>query len=155
MHNSQSQDVEVFCNQFAASFLAPSSIVKSYINSIGADQINSGLEYHSRNLAKKLRVSQLVVYRRFATLGVISDRHYSEIHNRYLRDYYERRIVRQPDEESSGGPNPYLIKKQRNGVAFSNTVFAAFDSGEISAIEASKALGVKANKFEDYKSITA
>lgn len=156
MHYSMSSDVEVFCNKFAAAFLVPIEEANDYINSHGENTILSDIDFHSHKLASRLKVSQLVIYRRFATLGIISDSEYSEVHKRLLKTFSVRpRESKESEDGSSGGPNYYTIRKIRNGEAYSNTVLEAFNTGEITAFEASNALGVGVSNLDKYRSITA
>jgi len=154
LHYSLSSDVEVFCNRFSAAFLVPIDVVKDYVNKIGTDAVLSDVDYHSQRLASSLKVSQLVVYRRFATLGIITDSDYSKKHNKLLGGFLKKpKVVIEKD--SSGGPNYYNIKKLRNGESYSNTVLQAMNTGEITAFEASNALGVSVNKLSEYEIRTA
>lgn len=153
LHYSMSSDVEVFCNKFAAAFLVPIEAVNYYINSKGKNTILSDLNSFSYKLSSRLKVSQLVIYRRFATLGIISDPDYSGIHKKFLKEFAAR--PKKPEDGSTGGPNYYSIRKIRNGEAYSNTVLEAFNTGEITAFEASNALGVGVSNLDKYRSITA
>lgn len=154
LHYSVSSDVEVFCNRFSAAFLVPIEAVKDYVNKNSKASILADLDYHSQRLASHLKVSQLVIYRRFATLGIISDSEYSKKHNKLLGGFLKKPSV-VIDDEGGGGPNFYTIKKLRNGEAYSNTVLRAMNTGEISAFEASNALGVGVSKLSEYKNRTA
>lgn len=153
LHYSMSSDVEVFCNKFAAAFLVPIEAVNYYINSNGKNTILSDLDSFSYKFSSHLKVSQLVIYRRFATLGIISDSTYSEIHKKFLKEFAER--PRELEDGSTGGPNYYSVRKIRNGKAYSNTILEAFNMGEITAFEASNALGVGVNNLDKYRNITA
>jgi len=154
LHYSMSSDVEVFCNQFAAAFLVPIELVNDYVMSKGVNTIQSDLEWHAKSLSSRLKVSRLVIYRRFATLGIISDRDYSEIHKKFLSEFVITR--RKPEDETNlGGPNYYTIRKLRNGEAYSNTVLEALNVGEITSFEASNALGVGVSKLDEYRNRTA
>ena len=105
-------------------------------------------------MSSRLKVSRLVIYRRFATLGIISDRDYSEIHKKFLSEFVITR--RKPEDETNlGGPNYYTIRKLRNGEAYSNTVLEALNVGEITSFEASNALGVGVSKLDEYRNRTA
>lgn len=153
LHYSMSSDVEVFCNKFAAAFLAPIGTINYYINNKGKNNILSNLDFFSYKLSSRLKVSQLVIYRRFATLGIISDTDYSEIHKRFLKEFAAR--PKEPKEGSTGGPNYYTIRKLRNGRVYSNTVLEAFNTGEITAFEASNALDVGVSNLDKYRNVTA
>lgn len=153
LHYSMSPDVEVFCNQFAAAFLVPIEVMDGYVKSKGENAVVSNLDWHAKSLSGRLKVSQLVIYRRFATLGIISDSDYSAIHKKFLKEFIVRR--KEPEEESAGGPNFYTVRKLRNGEAYPNTVFEALNVGEITVFEASNALGVGISKLGEYRSRTA
>jgi len=152
LHYSSSSDLEVFCNKFASSFLAPTQIVADYINSKGKKVIVSDLEYHSRILSTKLRVSQLVIYRKFAALDLISDQQYSKIHKEFLNTFSS---IARKKEGQGGGPDYYVVKIARNGKAYSNIVLDALNKGSISAFEAGNALGVGVKNLNEYMNKTA
>ncbi len=153
LHYSMSSDTEVFCNKFAASFLVPNDVIKNYVKSNGIDKIISDISGYAKNLSSRLKVSNLVIYRKFASFGIISDSKYSEFHIRSLNDFIS--IPIRHDDENPGGPNYYTIRKLRNGEAYSNVVLGAYNSGEINAFEAGNALGVKRNNLNEYKNRTA
>ncbi len=150
LHYSKSSDVEAFCNQFAATFLAPREFIVNHINSLGKNVILSDLESYAERLSGLLKVSRLVIYRRFASLGVISDRDYSRIHKEFLAEFITKH-KKPTDELHSGGPNFYLIRKIRNGIAYSNTILNALSIGEINTFEASNALGVGVHNLNEYR----
>lgn len=156
LHNSSSSNVEAFCNNFAANFLAPEDVVNEYIDRQGDESVLSDLDHHVSRLASKLKVSELVIYRRLATLRLISDSDYSKIHKEILSNFPapSPRIV--PDkEEKVGGPDYYVVKNARNGKAYTNVVVEAFNTGEISAFEASNALSINPRILNDYIRKTA
>ena len=152
LHYSMSSDVEVFCNKFAAAFLVPIETVNQYVNSNGKNTILSDINSFSYKLSSRLKVSQLVIYRRFATLGIIRDSDYSEIHKEFLKKFVS---PKESEDVNTGGPNYYAIRKIRNGEAYSSTILEAFNTGEITAFEASNALGVGVNNLDKYRNITA
>jgi len=153
LHSSLSSDVEVFCNSFAAAFLLPLSVVSSYITSKGENIIISDIEAHVKVLSSHFKVSQLVVYRRFATLGLITDSQYSNIHNKTVSQFVV--TPKKIEEESTGGPNYYTIRRLRNGVGYSNAILGAYSGGEITAFETSRALGISVKNINEYRSRTA
>ncbi len=158
LHNSRSSDAEVSCNRFAASFLVPSEAITSYIESIGETNFKNDLDGNVKKIANQLKVSQLVIYRRLTTFGYISSSEYSKIHERYLAAFTRPVITRIPTEDESqkrGGPNYYVTKRLNNGISYSSRVFDAFDTGNITSLEASNALGISAKNLESYRNITA
>jgi Zn-dependent peptidase ImmA (M78 family) len=150
-HYSKSSDTEVFCNRFAAEFLAPMEKIKSYIDAKGNNIISSDLDYHVNKLSSHLKVSQLVIYRRLATLGIITDAEYAKIHKNFLRRFFM--FIRTGEE--TGGPNYYTVKRVRNGEFYSASVLEAYSTGEISAFEAGHALGINANNLNNYMNLAA
>lgn len=153
LHYSLDSDVEVYCNKFASAFLVSDSFIKNYIVENGRNKISSDINYHVGSLSRRFKVSQLVIYRKFTTFGIISDQEYSEIHNSITKNFPI--IRKEAQDEITGGPNYYTIRKLRNGKAYSNIVLESLHLGEITAFEASNALGVNRNKLNEYRNRTA
>ena len=154
LHSSKDKDVETYCNRFAAAFLAPTKFIGDYIQREGRSQILQNLEWHVSRIASKLKISKLAVYRRLATLGLIDNSRYMEIHNKYLKFNFTKPVRTRTDDEgrSRGGGNFYLIAKQKNGEFYSKNVFEAYDYGYITPMEASSALGVSVGILDKYRS---
>lgn len=153
LYSSKSNKVEVYCNMFTAAFLAPLSVINSYVQKNSPDEIRGDLDAHAIKLSNQLKISKLAVLRRLTTIGVISESTYSEVHNSYLK-YYSRRKVDTEGKSSTGG-NYYLTVKAHNGNAYSKVILKAHDSGEITPVEAGSALGISVDKLERYRRETA
>jgi Zn-dependent peptidase ImmA (M78 family)/transcriptional regulator with XRE-family HTH domain len=151
LHSSKDKQVEVFCNMFAAGFLAPLEVVKKYIEESGEKQVLLNLDWHVSKIASKLKVSKLAIYRRLATVGLITNSKYMEMHNRYNFSKPSRPPKRE-GEKSKGGGNYYLISRQKNGEAYTKNVFEAYDYGHITPTEVSSALGVSVKNLGKYRS---
>lgn len=152
LEGSNDTDIEVLCNRFAAAFLAPMNIVEKYIEKEGKQSIRTDLENHVGKLAFMLKVSKLVIYRRFTTVGLLDNEVYSEIHRTYLKTRHRRRKT--TGGKKSGG-NYYTTLRVRNGNAFSREVIRAYDAGSVTLSGASSALGIAPKNFENYRYITA
>lgn len=150
LHHSQTSGVEVFCNKFAASFLVPSEFMDTYLSGRTKHELRQNLDSFVRKIAYQLSVSRLMVYRKFATLQIITDQEYSHIHQNYLKDLSKKPGEKFSRKEDKGGPDYYIIKTLRNGIAYSSSVLEAFSTGEITQFEASNALGVKPRYLESY-----
>ncbi|MBI3379407.1 ImmA/IrrE family metallo-endopeptidase [Candidatus Gottesmanbacteria bacterium] len=158
LHSSKDSDVEVYCNRFAAAFLAPLDVIQNYIETIGTRTISANLDLYVKKIANKLRVSRLVIYRRFTTVNLIPEFEYNKIHNSYLieqKDFGSNRQAEEIETEEEGFGNYYLSKKLNNGESYTHSIFHAYDSGNISPIEASSGLGISVKNLEKYRRVTA
>ena len=59
----------------------------------------------------------------------------------------EEKKARQESREKKGGPNPYLLRLNKNGRLFTQIVLDAFRGGNVEATLASNLLNTPVNKF--------
>jgi Zn-dependent peptidase ImmA (M78 family) len=136
--NSQEEEIEVFCNQVAGSFLLPSTEFLSEPIVAGKALRANWEEAEVRRLAEKYSVSQEVVLRRLLTLGRISQSFYRQ-RRQELVDAYRREA-----ERSQGGFVPYHVLKTRDlGRAFIRLVLEAYHTETINSSDVAEMLGVK------------
>lgn len=138
--------VEVFCNEAAASALMPSKILLSE-NKSAFDDLK-GIS----SVSKKYGVSQFALLVRLLNLKIISNNNYVNLkqqaeaaYNNYLVKEEEKRAKQKAKE---GGPNYYLLQRNRNSRLFTQAVLDAFRGGNINPTLASDLLNVRVTKFQ-------
>jgi Zn-dependent peptidase ImmA (M78 family)/transcriptional regulator with XRE-family HTH domain len=140
-----SEPVEYFCNEVAASALLPYQIIKKI----------DPLLFHSPErlykTSKNFGVSSLALLVRGYNLGLISLEKYREVKNvldREFEKYIEKETAKKiANKEKEGGPNYYLLLANKNGKLFTQTVIDAFKGGFIQPTQASSLLNTSITKF--------
>lgn len=146
LHHSNSKSVETYCNSFAAAFLVPTKVINGYIKSFGTDEFLSNINEYVNTISKELKVSNIVIFRRLLTMGIINNEQYAEMHKKYITMFKKK-----PSSSSGdGGPDYYKIRMLRNGASYSNNIIEAHASGELTFAETANALGVKATNLTKY-----
>jgi Zn-dependent peptidase ImmA (M78 family) len=128
--------LEVFCNQFAASFLVPDRDFSNHPALRGKQLLSpEELEIAIAPLARSFKVSRLVILRRLSTLGFIGN------------DVYKAKArlweVDQPPKRGGGKSSPPKTALLNNGSTFARLVFDAYRSERLSTSAASDYLGMK------------
>lgn len=130
-----SRQQEYFCNAVAAEYLVPANEMRhEIISDLGADMTR---------LAKKYKVSELVISRRALDLGKISQDDYNMLARFYISN--SRRRKESPSQK--GGPNANQVAAFRLGKKLISSVLGAADSGYIGFSEASSLLGLPVSRF--------
>jgi Zn-dependent peptidase ImmA (M78 family) len=128
--------VEVFCNQFAASFLVPSKQLSVHSVLRGRKTIPlEEIDAVAERLALEFKVSRVVIIRRLLTLGLIPLSSYTA---KTKTQKEEPLLPRKP-----GGRFSLTTALKKNGTAFSSLVIHAYEKKKISYAGASDYLGVK------------
>ena len=128
--------VEVFCNQFAASFLVPSGQLSAHPLLRGKSTVLLGeIDRVSERLALDFKVSRVVIVRRLLTLGLIP----LSLYNEKTKTWGEETTP----PRKGGGRFSLGTTLKKNGVAFSSMVVEAYREKKISYAGASDYLGVK------------
>ena len=119
----------------AAEYLVPANEMRhEIISDLGADMTR---------LAKKYKVSELVISRRALDLGKISQDDYNMLARFYISN--SRRRKESPSQK--GGPNANQVAAFRLGKKLISSVLGAADSGYIGFSEASSLLGLPVSRF--------
>ena len=137
--------VELFCNQVAANALMPLEVMNA-INTIVFK--NSSDVY---KIAKTLGVSSFALLFRAFQLKLISLNDYNALkseaeinYQSFIEKESEKKLKQ---KESTGGPNPYLLRLNKNGRLFTQIVLDAFKGGVVESTQASLLLNTPVNKF--------
>lgn len=144
--------VELFCNEVAASALMPIQVI--------TQALENGFNFSYEEvfaLAKRLGVSSYALLVRLYRMDFISLSHYTILKKQAdigFQEFLQREELRKArQKESEGGPNPYLIKLNKNSRLFTQTVLDAFRGGIIEPTHASNLLNVQVNKFPKLESL--
>lgn len=144
-HKGKLHPVELFCNEVAANALMPMEEMKK----LDAAVFNSFDEVSK--ISKKLGVSSFAFLFRALKLQLISIDKYRKL--KTLADSAFDDFLKQEDEKKArqkkqkGGPNPYLLRLNKNSRLFTQIVLDAFRGGFIEPTMASSLLNTQVNKF--------
>ncbi len=137
--------VELFCNQVAANALMPIEV----LNTIDPKMFYNSNEVYK--IAKTLGVSSFALLFRVFQLKLISLKVYNALKSEAeinYQSFIEKEAVKKlKQKESSGGPNPYLLRLNKNGRLFTQIVLDAFKGGVVESTQASLLLNTPVNKF--------
>jgi Zn-dependent peptidase ImmA (M78 family)/DNA-binding XRE family transcriptional regulator len=141
--------IELFCNEVAANALIPEKII---LNLDRAVFINS---QEIVKAARNLGVSSFAFLVRALSLQLISRHEYItlkkqadvEYHAFLKREAEKKAALKLKRKEKPGGPNPYLLRLNKNSRLFTQVVFDALRSGFVQPTQASLLLGTPANNF--------
>src|SRR3989344_7299442 len=139
--------LEVFCNKFAANFLVPKDALLSHrllrerskINEDEADGI-------TERIALDFKVSKIVMLRRLQVLNLVSDKIYKEKAKKWGDETPSR-------PKDKGGRYSLKTVLQKNGRAFSNLVLEAYQQKKISYTGVSDYLGLKRKHIQGLESL--
>lgn len=139
--------VELFCNEVAANALIPYDI----INNLDPYTFKSINEVFKNS--KNLGVSSFAFLVRALNLNLISHdlykklKHEADVEYREFLKREEEKMVKQKTKEMKGGPNPYLLRLNKNSRLFTQIVLDAFRGGYVEPTQASALLNTPVNKF--------
>jgi Zn-dependent peptidase ImmA (M78 family)/DNA-binding XRE family transcriptional regulator len=137
--------VELFCNEVAANALMPRGIIGNLESSIFESASNV---FKS---AKKLGVSSFALLVRALNMNMITLPVYNSLKKQADADF--KAYLLKEDEKKSkqkekgGGPNPYLLRLNKNSRLFTQIVLDAFRGGRIAPTQASSLLNTQVNNF--------
>lgn len=139
--------VELFCNDVAANALMPDKLFKN----LPADTFKSAKEIF--RVSKKCGVSSFALLVRALNLKLITLEDYDKLkneatfeYNAFLNREFEKN-EKLKNKEKNGGPNPYLLRLNKNGRLFTQIVLDSFRGGNIEPTQASSLLNTPVNKF--------
>lgn len=144
--------VELFCNEVAASALMPMDLLHREVSAYFSYRYEDVFSF-----ARRLGVSTYALLVRLYKLGMLTLSQYGILKEQADLGFQqfllkeEQRKAKQ--KESEGGPNPYLIKLNKNSRLFTQAVLDAFRGGVIEPTQASYLLNVQVNKFPKLESL--
>ena len=144
-HKDEMHPVELFCNEVAANVLMPVDVMKNF----NATIFDSATKVFKAS--KILGVSTFAFLVRALNLQLIPFNKYRNLKNEAEREFQaflqseEKKKAKQKERE--GGPNPYMLRLNKNSRLFTQIVLDAFRSGFIEPTQASNLLNTQVNKF--------
>jgi Zn-dependent peptidase ImmA (M78 family)/DNA-binding XRE family transcriptional regulator len=142
--------VELFCNDVAANALMP----VSYMTTLDKVVFRNFKEIFK--ISKSLGVSSFSFLVRALNLNLIDVNLYQKLRKEADLEYKlflkreEEKKAKQKERE--GGPNPYLLRLNKNSRLFTQIVLDAFRSGSVEPTQASFLLNTPINKFSSLES---
>lgn len=139
----QVDPLEVFCNQFAASFLVPDEAFLTHRAIQGKGRLDPGaLDTVVRPLTLSFKVSRFVILRKLLARGLIA----SNVYKAKVEEW-----EKEPALKKRGGRSvPPRTAILNNGPAFSSLVFDAYRQDRLSYAAASDYLGMKAKHMSAF-----
>ena len=136
-------DVEIFCNQVAAEFLVPSNEFK---RALAGNKATNDCELF-QIIAKRFKVSPLVIARRALDMKSISQKRFFEFYNNHFKESERYRNRRK--EKKTGGHfwNTQIV---RIGELFGSAVVQATLEGRLLYRDAYRLTGLKGKTFDSY-----
>jgi Zn-dependent peptidase ImmA (M78 family)/DNA-binding XRE family transcriptional regulator len=143
--------VELFCNETAAIALMPTELLKSIDKSV----FNSGNSLYSNS--KSLGVSTFAFLIRALRLQLITKERYFKLREDAEADF--RNYIKKDEDKKlkqkarEGGPNPFLLRLNKNSRLFTQIILDSYKGGSISPSDASGLLNTKINNFNKLEAI--
>ena len=142
--------VELFCNEVTANVLMPNMI----ISQLDSRVLSTNTEVFKT--AGRLGVSSLALLVRAFNLKKISRIEYTSLKRDADIEFHKflerEKEKKNKQKEKTGGPNPYLLRLNKNSRLFTQTVLDAFHGGRIAATQASSLLNTQVNNFHKFDS---
>ncbi len=139
--------VEKFCNHVAAEFLVPSSEFKK---ALGENQSESDHDlFHI--LARRFKVSPLVIARRALDIKHISKNRFFDFYNNHVKDSERDREIRKAKKEKEG--DFWKTQGVRIGELFGSAVVQATLEGRLLYRDAYRLTGLKGETFDSYATL--
>lgn len=141
--------IELFCNEVAANALIPTEIILN---------IDRRVFKNSQDIfktAKNLGVSSFAFLVRALNLQLVTNPEYKVLKRQTEIDYQaflkreaeKKAALKLKQKEKPGGPNPYLLRLNKNSRLFTQVVLDALRSGFVQPTQASFLLGTPSNNF--------
>lgn len=150
-NKSKYHPVELFCNEVAANVLMP----EEKIRQLSSYEFSSNKEIFKN--AKDFGISSFALLVRALKLNLVTQAEYRslkrEAENEFA-DFLEReQLKKEKQKKNIGGPNPYLLKLNKNSRLFTRVVMDSFKTGIISPSIASNLLNTQINKFQNFEKL--
>lgn len=139
--------VEKFCNDIASEVLLPST--ELYKLEVSKNMPLEIMKSKISNYANARNISATMVAYNLLKQERIIQAQWRFLRNAFKEDYENNRIrTREKARLTTGGPDYYVVRRQRIGEALINFVSRTLSDGEITTIKAGKVLGVKPQNVE-------
>ncbi len=148
---SKYNPVELFCNQVAANVLMPEEKIRELSNY----DFSSNKEIFQN--AKIFGISSFALLVRALKLNIITQAEYKslklEAENEFANFLEREELKKEKQKKNAGGPDPYLLKLNKNSRLFTRVVMDSFKTGMISPSIASNLLNTQINKFQKFEKL--
>ena len=148
---TNSNPIERFCNAVAAHALMPDRVMAS----LTASQFTGSSSI--AQIAERYGVSSWALLVRAHGRGLVTDTGYQSMKatlDKDFKEYLHALTERKKEKERpKGGPNPYLLRLNKNGRLFTQIVLDAFRGGVIQPTLASTLLNTPVNNFSKFEAI--
>ena len=148
---SKYNPVELFCNEVAANVLMPEEKIR---------QFSSGTFSSNREIfkiAKEFGISSFALLVRALNLNLISQSEYRSLKNEAEKDFnafLEKELLKkEKQKKNNSGPDPYLLRLNKNSRLFTRVVMDSFKTGVISPSIASNLLNTQINNFQKFEKL--
>src|SRR5690606_24286240 len=150
---SKFHPVELFCNQVAANALMPTQ----YIAQLDPATFSSNDKIFK--VAKELGISSFALLVRALNLNLISQTSYKSLKQdaqlEFEKFLEKEKIKKEKQKETKGGPDPYLLRLNKNSKLFTRIVMDSFNNGSLSPSIASNLLNTQVNNFQKFEKLLA
>lgn len=126
--------IEILCDRIAAEFLVPERLLKSVLQN----------EQNIENIAKRFKVSQIVIARRLLDLGRLSHKEFFEFYDNHIN-----RDIKRKDEKEDGG-DFYKTQRKRLSVRFLSFVNQAVAENKLLIRDAYLLTSLKGNTYHKF-----
>lgn len=138
--------IERFCNDVASRLLLPAAELAA-IDLKGVDQATA--QRLISEFSQVRNISRALVAYRLRLAGVLSEDRWRAVSGAFREEYLrERAERRERGRETEGGPNYYVVKRQRLGLALLQLVRRTLEDGALTPTKAGKILGVRPRNVE-------
>jgi len=143
--DEQIDPVERFCNQAAAAALMPEGWMKNLPSSVFA---SADTVYQQE---RQCGISSFALLVRARSLDIVTETKYGQLKKEADQAFLAYQLKEEKKKanlkDREGGPNPYRLRANRNGLQFSRLVLDAFRGGFIQPTQASNLLNTPINHF--------
>ncbi len=144
--------IELKANDFAASFLVPKDV---FLNMYEVQDFTKTKDVQNVSKLKKyFHVSEDVIYRRFATFNIITQKEYEEKHAELLKLYAKMRAQQKMKTQNSEKPfipNFHREVAYKTGFDLGRKAFTALGEGRVSTYDLVNFFGVKTGNLQKVK----
>lgn len=137
-----SSGVEKFCNDVAAEYLiSATELITEFRRAVPTTE---GVASWIDDFAKKINVSRTMLAYRLYTNELISRDLLTTLRGTYREQWLASRQKRKEKaKDSTGGPNFYIVRRQRLGDALLATTSRLLEAGALTTSKSARVLGVK------------
>ena len=138
--------IERFCNEVASQVLLPAA--EARVLDLAAWDDTNELAAAIGRLAGPLRVSRTLIALRLFLAGRFGEARWNELRDRFRSEWRDDRARRKGERQGDGGPDFYVVRRQRLGRALVDLVARAVNEGSLTQTKAGRVLGVKARSVD-------